>query len=136
MDENTKLLLELSQNFSSLKKDVEYIKEKMEQQEKNSDKSDNSIKELIEERTRYAATRQDGIKAELQTTIQLLSKENELQSEEIKKIKDRITELENQDSRKVMKRWEQVKDNIFKIGIGFIGSALVYYAIHLLGAQK
>lgn len=131
----TELLMDLKTGFSELKKDVEYIKTEMHSNYIRSDENDSATRELVEERTKWAANRQDSIKNELQGQIDLVKKENELQMKQIAEIEKKIREIDNKEGNRVLKRWEQIKDSVFKVGIGFIGSAVVYYFLFMVGKK-
>jgi len=126
-DKVTELLIDLSNKFSELKKDVEYIKSEMHNNYVRSDENDTAVRELVDERTSWAKERQDALKKEFDNQILLVKKENELQAKIMETIDERITVLENKEAKDVMSRWEQIKDKLFYVVISLIGCALFAY---------
>lgn len=116
--------MELSQKISALQKDVEYLKSEMHTNYIRSDENDEQMRNLIEDRTKYACSRQDTIKQELQGQITLLKKENDLQNETLKAYDERIKTLENAKAKKALGWVEYIEKYIF---IGFVG--LVAYLL-------
>lgn len=114
----TDLLMELSQKISALQKDVEYLKSEMHTNYVRSDEHDEQMRDLIEERTKSSYSRQDTIKQELQTQIQLLKSENDLQNKTIEKQDLRVTALENAKAKKALGWVEYIEKYIF---VGFVG---------------
>lgn len=112
-DKWTELMLQMSNQISAIQKDVEYLKTEINSNYKRSDEADAAVRELVEERTKYAANRQDAIKAELLGQINLTKKENELNLKMINALDERIKALEGATAKKVLTRWEKVKDYLF-----------------------
>ena len=112
-DKWTELMLQMSNQISAIQKDVEYLKTEINSNYKRSDEADAAVRELVEERTKYAANRQDAIKAELLGQINLTKKENELNLKMINALDERIKALEGAAAKKVLTRWEKVKDYLF-----------------------
>ena len=101
------VLMDLSNRFSVLQKDVEYLREKM-------DSGD-----------RAAERNADTIRREVQGRLDLLKKENELQSRQIEALDARVKEIETKEARRVLSRWEQIKDKVFLAVIIVIGYAIL-----------
>jgi hypothetical protein len=131
-DKTMELLLELSNKMSAIQRDVEYLKSEMHSNYIRSDENDSAVRDLLEERTKWASNRQDAVKAEMQGQINLLKKSQELNEKQLELMNEKIQALENKEIHKVMGRWEQIKDAIFKVGITFIGMALMYYVFYLI----
>ena len=131
-DKTMDLLMELSNKISAIQRDVEYLKSEMHSNYVRSDEADNAVRDLLEERTKWASNRQDAVKAEMQGQINLLKKSQELNEKQIEIINDKIKVLENKEQVKVMGRWEQIKDSLFKLGTMFLGSALLYYVFYII----
>lgn len=141
MDESkiTELLINLTSQMSAMQSDIKSMKEDLIQNTTSNEEKSQLIKEFIEERTRYAAQRQDSIKAQLEGKIELLIAENKTLKEDIKKnkeswaaLKTNIDDIAGQDSKKLSTRWEQIKDTLFKCGLTFIGTAIVFYFFNLI----
>ena len=131
-DRVEELLMELSTQISAVQKDVEYLKSEMHSNYIRSDESDEAVRELVEERTKYAANRQDAIKNDLQGQINLLNKCEELREAQFKAMDERIKALEGAGAKKVMSRWEKVKDYLFNILlILVVGAVLAWLGVIL-----
>ena len=131
-DKWTELMLQMSNQISAIQKDVEYLKTEINSNYKRSDEADAAVRELVEERTKYAANRQDAIKAELQGQINLTKKENELNQKLINALDERIKNLEGAAAKKVMNRWEKIKDYLFTGAIILIiGAVFAWFGIQL-----
>ena len=127
-------LMNLSNMMSAMAKDIESIKKTIDSNQNRSNENDDAVKQLLEERTKYACNRQDTIKSELQCQINLLKKSEELQSKQneyymkqIKDMNDRITAIENARKNRVFSRWEQVADKAFWIVLAIIFAAIFKY---------
>lgn len=133
-DKMEELLMELSNKISVMQKDIESIKSEMHSNYIRSDENDNQVRELVEERTRYAANRQDAIKAELQGQIDLLKqsqqlneKQSELYATQIKTINTEMENLKNEKKNKIYSKWEMISDKIFWIVVAVVFAAVFKY---------
>lgn len=134
MDEGkiTDLLISLASQMSGMRSDIQALKEDVSQNTKSNEEKDKLMKEFIEERTKYAAQRQDAIKAELLGKITLVSSDTDKNSVEISILKKQIDEIKIKDDKRVLTRWEQIKDYVFKAVMVFTGSALAFYIMHII----
>lgn len=134
MDEGkiTDLLISLASQMSGMRSDIQALKEDVSQNTKSNEEKDKLMKEFIEERTKYAAQRQDAIKAELLGKITLVSSDTDKNSVEISILKKQIDEIKTKDDKRVLTRWEQIKDYVFKAVMVFTGSALAFYIMHII----
>ena len=121
----TELLMDLSNKISTIQKDVEYLKSEMHTNYIRSDEADSAVRDLLEERTKWAANRQDSIKAELAGQISLIKKENELQSKQIEALDDRIQALADEKKNRVYARWQQIIDKIFLLVVAAAFAAVL-----------
>lgn len=133
-DKMEELLMELSNKISVMQKDIESIKSEMHSNYIRSDENDDQVRELVEERTRYAANRQDAIKAELQGQIDLLKqsqqlneKQSELYATQIKTINTEMENLKNEKKNKIYSKWEMISDKIFWIVVAVVFAAVFKY---------
>lgn len=150
-DRQTELLLDLSSKVSAIQKDLEYLKN-------SNDANSTNFKELLDERTKWAANRQDAVKAEMQgqidvikKSIELSGKERELLDSRIKAVEKEIAivkeknlcermdaveidirALKDKDKNKIYSRYEQVKDKLFLIAVGVGFAAIFYYIIQII----
>ena len=124
-DKMEELLMNLSTQMSAMQKDIESIKSEMHSNYIRSDENDSAMRNLLDERTQWAKNRQDAVKAELQGQIDLVKKENELQSKQIAIFETRIKNLEEVESKKIMTRWNQIKDKIFYGILIVLGYAVI-----------
>ena len=124
-DKMEELLINLSTQMSAMQKDIESIKSEMHSNYIRSDENDSAMHNLLDERTQWAKNRQDAVKAELQGQIDLVKKENELQSKQIAIFETRIKNLEEVESKKIMTRWNQIKDKIFYGILIVLGYAVI-----------
>ena len=131
-EKTTELLMQLSTQISAIQKDVEYLKSEIQSNYARSDENDSAVRELVEERTKWASNRQDAVKAEMQGQIDVLKKQQELTEKQCEILDKRIKDLEERDSKKIVGRWEQIKDSLFKVGISFLGVSAIYYAFYLI----
>ena len=131
-EKTTELLMRLSTQISAIQKDVEYLKSEIQSNYTRSDENDSAVRELVEERTKWASNRQDAVKAEMQGQINVLKKQQELTEKQCEILDKRIKDLEERDSKKIVGRWEQIKDSLFKVGISFLGVSAIYYAFYLI----
>lgn len=131
-DRWTELMLQMSNQISAIQKDVEYLKSEIKSNYTRSDEADEAVRELIEERTKHACNRQDAIKADLQGQIQIANKENELNQKMIAALEERMKALEGAHAKKLMSRWEKIKDHLWTLAlIIIIGSILAWFGIKL-----
>jgi hypothetical protein len=121
------LLMELSKQMSAMQKDIEGIKAELHSNYIRSDENDTATRELVEERTKYACSRQDSIKAELKTEIELSKKSSELNKKQIDLLEDRIKALEDEKKNHVYSRWEQIREKAFWIIVAIIFAAVFKY---------
>ena len=104
---------------------VEAKLEKMEQQSTVSDtKLQEEFTRLIEERTKYAATRQDGIKAELNGRIDSISTAVLNHGTAINALNIKLEELSNKGKNKVYGYFEKIIDKLVWLLIAGVGALI------------
>ena len=116
----TDLLIKLSSQISEMAKDISYLKTEMNSNYIRSDENDNAIRELIEQK-------QEAIRIDLQSQIDVLKKNSELQKQKYDLLVEQIDELKNRDKNRVYAKWEKVADKIFWIIIAIIFGAVFKY---------
>lgn len=126
-DKMEELLMQLSNQMSAMQKDIEGIKSKMHSNYVRSDENDTQVRELLDERTKWAANRQDAVKAEMQGQIDVLKKSAELSQKQVEIFEVRIKNLEDEKKNRVYNRWEQIREKLFYIGVAVIFAAVFKY---------
>ena len=121
------LLMKLANQMSAMQKDIEGIKTEMHSNYIRSDENDTAVRELVEERTKYACSRQDSIKAELKTEIELSKKASELNKSQIELLDTRLKVLEDEKKNRVYSRWEQIREKAFWIIVAIVFGAVFKY---------
>ena len=126
-DKMEELLMQLLTQMSALQKDIESIKSEMHTNYIRSDENDSQVRELLDERIKWAANRQDAVKAEMQGQIDVLKKNTELFQKQVEMLELRIKNLEDEKKNRIYSRWEQIREKLFWIVVAIVFAAVFKY---------
>lgn len=126
-DKMEELLMELSNKMSSMQKDIEGIKSEIHANYVRSDENDSATRELLDERTKWAANRQDAVKAEMQGQIDVIKKNIEIYQKQNEMLDQRIKNLEDEKKNRIYTRWEQIREKVFYLLMAIVFAAVFKY---------